>query len=375
MKNEELLDAIGKIDDKLICDAVNDAPKKKIPLWVKWGSIVACLSLCGLLVLVGINSRQGKLFNEQLPVLDVSVGLEDGYGFEGYYVYSISDLTNGNPWNENVNIATLPVYKNSLADEETRYITTENRKKLTAYLLEVGKKFNLSADDIVVSDDGETPSMLLIGNADKLTISVTAGMTARVAFDSAIPLSNPLYPGSGYAEIKQAAAELQSKYSAKLGIKHPKVNIFGGDYDIDGKEQHYSLSLYEDGGSDIKNILQYNFSSVTFIGDDEGRLEAISFNQADETLKVGDYPIISVEEAKKRLLNEEYITSVTEKISISESRIGKVELVYRRELSDSYIMPYYRYYVDISQENDDLHTYGIYDVSAISGEYLSNQKR
>lgn len=45
MKNEKLLGAIGKIDDNLIHGAVNDAPKKKKPIWIKWGAMAACLCL------------------------------------------------------------------------------------------------------------------------------------------------------------------------------------------------------------------------------------------------------------------------------------------------------------------------------------------
>lgn len=43
MKTEKLLGAIGKIDDNLVYDAVNDTPKKKRPAWIKWGAIAACL--------------------------------------------------------------------------------------------------------------------------------------------------------------------------------------------------------------------------------------------------------------------------------------------------------------------------------------------
>lgn len=43
MKNEKLLNMIGKIDDELIVAAVNDTKAKKKNAWIKWGSIAACL--------------------------------------------------------------------------------------------------------------------------------------------------------------------------------------------------------------------------------------------------------------------------------------------------------------------------------------------
>lgn len=43
MKNEKLLNVIGKIDDKLISGAFNDTKSKKKNAWLKWGAIAACL--------------------------------------------------------------------------------------------------------------------------------------------------------------------------------------------------------------------------------------------------------------------------------------------------------------------------------------------
>ena len=67
MKNERLLNAIGKIDDDLIYNAVNDCADKKVkrfPRWLKWSSaIAACLVLAVglgfLLPRMGGNSSTG----------------------------------------------------------------------------------------------------------------------------------------------------------------------------------------------------------------------------------------------------------------------------------------------------------------------------
>lgn len=48
MKNEKLLNAIGKIDDELILAAVEvpaKKEKKKRSVWIKWGALAACLCL------------------------------------------------------------------------------------------------------------------------------------------------------------------------------------------------------------------------------------------------------------------------------------------------------------------------------------------
>jgi len=43
MKNERLVHAIGKINDDLIYNAVNDVKARKKGGWFKWGAVAACL--------------------------------------------------------------------------------------------------------------------------------------------------------------------------------------------------------------------------------------------------------------------------------------------------------------------------------------------
>ena len=45
MKNEELYDVIGEIDEKYIKDAHHTVKTKSYPLWIKVGAVAACLCL------------------------------------------------------------------------------------------------------------------------------------------------------------------------------------------------------------------------------------------------------------------------------------------------------------------------------------------
>lgn len=60
MKNEKLLNVIGKIDDEFIVAAVNDTKTKKKNVWIKWGSIAACL--CVVSTVAAIWSHNLGLF-------------------------------------------------------------------------------------------------------------------------------------------------------------------------------------------------------------------------------------------------------------------------------------------------------------------------
>lgn len=77
MKSEKLLDAIGKIDDNLIYNAVHDTPKKKKGSWFKWGAIAACLCLMIPLTAFAIDTIQynaavNYLSSLGIPVEDLS---------------------------------------------------------------------------------------------------------------------------------------------------------------------------------------------------------------------------------------------------------------------------------------------------------------
>ncbi len=88
---------------------------------------------------------------------------------------------------------------------------------------------------------------------------------------------------------------------------------------------------------------------------------------------MGDYPIISAEEAKKLLLNKNYITTVPNEFP-GESYIAKTELVYRTGAHEKYFMPYYRFYVELpaAEREGGMKTYGAYYVPAVLGSYISN---
>ena len=91
------------------------------------------------------------------------------------------------------------------------------------------------------------------------------------------------------------------------------------------------------------------------------------------SVKIGDYPIINSEQAKELLLNGNYITTVPYEIS-EEKFIKKVELIYRTGEHEECFMPYYRFFVELPEDEREngLKTYGAYYVPAVESSYISN---
>ena len=91
----------------------------------------------------------------------------------------------------------------------------------------------------------------------------------------------------------------------------------------------------------------------------------------DLSEKIGDYPIITAKEAKESLAEGNYITTVPYDMPGMEY-VKKAELIYRTGSLETYFMPYYRFYVEIPElEEEGLKTYGAYYVPAVEEEYLS----
>jgi len=67
-----------------------------------------------------------------------------------------------------------------------------------------------------------------------------------------------------------------------------------------------------------------------------------------------------------------YVTTVPEAFP-GEEHIAKVELVYRNSRCDPYLMPYYRFYVELPDmaQGNGLKTYGAYYVPAVYAAFLT----
>ena len=83
-------------------------------------------------------------------------------------------------------------------------------------------------------------------------------------------------------------------------------------------------------------------------------------------------------QARELLINDNYITSVPYKMP-GEEYIKKVELVYRTGDMEECYLPYYRFLVELPEEENseiesehELKSYGAYYVPAVESSYLTN---
>ncbi len=452
-KEERLLEAIGKIDEDLVADAVLDGGRRKrrsrFPLAV---AAAACLAL-GLFVgaefilrdapgggpednpaptqelaakesrsepetlggdFVGgetgaggpdeeTEERQIEILEpdapEDLVMLAVGEDRNEGMGYEGYMAHDISELVNANPWNEDLPLKALPVYKNPRTYDKHWLVSNPNWGGMEKRLDEVISQMGFSEEDFEIGDnapkgDAEARVREKLSDEDEAVIDanlrptqITAegqGLTIRVDYDlsvyitcdPAVTLPEPysFTYDSSYEELTAVGDYLREQYAGKLiRMGKPQLNISGGDYTYQADRQRYDLEFFDMDGTVTDQIVNYNFNRIQFYGSEEGALDGMRIYQPDLSQKMGNYPIISAEEARELLGNGNYITTVPYEMP-GEKYIAKVELVYRDGAFDEYYMPYYKFYVELPEEQREhgLKDYGAYYVPAVEGSYLSD---
>ena len=416
-KEERILNALGEVDDKYIVEAAPAEKSSGKITWLKWTALAAGVIL---VVSAGIrflpaelpdgnptrlpdnadSSSSGHLAEDTasdfsgLPLLAISVESSESMGYEGYMAYDISELTDANPWNETVELSTLPVYRNPLSYDTDFLVSGADFGAMESFLLEVASRLSMDTDTLEITDntpdteeqaiitekfEGKVPEgyfnpTALMAQQNGIKIEMDLSMTATITFEPAVSLPDGYHftHYSSYEDILAVAEYLQEAYSDLIAMKEPQMNLYGGDYNI-YRQQGYHITFFDTAESLTEQILNYHFYRVAFYCNDEGRFYMARVFRPNLSDKVGDYPIISAEEATDLLLNGNYITTVPCSMPGQEYITG-VDLVYRSGKYEEYFMPYYRFYVELpeQEQEDGLKDYGAYYVPAVLAEYLTN---
>lgn len=413
MKREKavkLYNSITNISDERI-EAADVIPRKR-QRWVRYAAVAACIAV---VVAVGAVYKSVRV-EKNLPMLHYTKP-NYGNGYEGYMAYDISELSNGNPWTEDAKIKMLPVYENNITYDIFQNFYGYSVDDMWEKLYELVDRFGLDKDNVTYSDDApegrqldiymemyEREGMLPLpddyfgprtvwaedGNA---TITVSLIGNAHISFKSDM-LFPQEYDLGTYSDACKAAEYLKNEYvlgeyKDLWGLKDPQISISGSDYNIYGERGDYGISFYDKGKNIVEDIVNYNFQHVWISGryreafhGEEGYYETSITYCTDflekHATKLGDYPIITADKARKLLLDGYYDTSVVQWDMPGEEYIAKVELIYRTDIREKVFMPYYRFLIDLPEDilqDNGTKTFGAYYVPAVEGRYIENMPK
>ena len=396
MKSDKLQDAIGDIKGEYIleADVVGSDKRKRIaPTILKWVAAASCLVLvAGGAYTIFNNKKAPAMVADNLPKIEIGEYMTGGMGYEGYLEYSPDELKNGNPWNENNSLTTLPVFTSGHYDSTGIGIPLGlSEDEMKDRLFDTSDKLGISISDSnieYISDSGYSEMIGLDSENDFVyavcysdsTLKITANADGMIQIEYLNGKSVPSeYTWTTLAESNDSISDnvldyLVKEYASLLSYSNPKTYIYGyysfsGDY----RCRYY---IYDESGDITESILNYNFNYAEFIPDFDSNLWIIKiYDHLTKAEKLGDYPLISSKEARKKLLKGEYQSSIYDYVPTSKD-IVKVELVYRTGAFEKNLLPYYRFYVEMPSDNVDsenlgLKSYGAFYVPAIKEEYLS----
>lgn len=418
MKEERIVEILGMVDEKYVEEAAPVPRRKKLYEWGKWVVVAACVIavswfVCNKLYILHLRSitgpnetlmtevtqtpapimevtptptleqapsmptqkpiMEGELSEDGLPFLMAEIDLGD-MGYEAVAVYDISEFGSRNPWTQEVELETLPVYRNLAwvkggSGVQVWYSAEELYAKAeeVALLLNteiISVEYGMIPKDLEMFFEKEGPNDIKV-QTSLGSIEINGNGKVRIGFEPALTLP---------VETTQYLLE-------QFAV------LWTGEYIVDTWEKYYDsgevikeYEAFKEGDYLEEQILNYNFARIRFWKNWENKLSSIDFgNQLDCTELLGRYPIISWEAAQDLLLNGAYVTSVPEirlhERMVQEEHIAKVELVYHHSALDKVFMPYYRFYLELTEDSDmaeGLKSYGAFYVPAVSGEYLVN---
>ena len=374
MNAKKFSDAMGALNSRYLEEAaLYHKNRIRLPR-IMWGAVAACVALA---VVVGVNLRPQS--EAPQAMLTIPTMEQDAMGFESWVGYDIATWDNGNPWNVSMDFTTLPVYRNG-SYHSAGMPTGLSQEAMMDRLEEAAEALGMEIDSPETLQEGSA-AVQLTSSAGGTTIVVEADGTIEVWFEGGLALPEEYSftdCNTTDAEAAQVLDYLAQQYSALLDFTQPEPTLSGmwNPADGDGGAASYAraYALYDAAGDDLEDILNYTYHSARFYPDGDGKLSLIRIeNSLSCGDKMGEYPVITVDEAVDLLSKGCYITSVPYEITDVEG-VDKVELVYRNSRTEEVFLPYYRFYVALPEEQvgDGLITYGAYYVPAVQEDYLSN---
>lgn len=289
---------------------------------------------------------------------DILMPGNSSVGVGGVYAFDTDDLGKGNPWNEDLSLTKLPVFVRN------GNVTTEQLKTAAGKLAKgLGLICNQN-DGIILGSDCR--NVTLTGTLERANTPASLYLDTDGTFYIDFGKDGFSLP-SGYADKKpeEAAKETTDLLADTLG-----KSVFGG-FDIERyfeadpcmEEGRFTSVVYLKGNNAVENIVNYHFNTMLFVnfcsvcGTDivfsDDKICGIYGSISDFLESAGDYPIISLEEAKKQLLSGQCYAY--HDLNFVEENISKVEIRYSdflQEDGDVY-MPFYCFWIMAPAEYKD----------------------
>ena len=369
MKNSEtLFAALGEVSDRFL----PSLKTKRRRLWRAAVAVAAAAAvLVGGLVLGGVLGPRRMTLKEGLRTYPLYSPLDytpfagsgeitpagrqgEGGGGLNLYAYTPADLEDGNPWDPETCPASLPVFKNLAYTDEGRRPgllgEEEMRKKAEGIASLLGQTVT----------ESKSVSWLTASTKEGTHLQIEPDGTALVGFGEGTMKSFPLSRHGGTREeAEKTLLRFADKYQGLLQFASPAAAVS----DTPGFVRYlhaYWFTLFDRTGDPVTDILNYNLRYAVVYPGEDGNLSGVRICDAlSHAEYVGDYPILSPEEAADAFFAGEYgeleeiETYKTDK-KVTREDVTQIKLLYHdSSIYNEYFLPYYELLVKIEEKNAD----------------------
>ena len=303
-----------------------------------------------------------KILNEEILSVKIDVinfMLNDNLGFSGGLSFYDIDVTDNNiNLDEDGNIYLLPdiiLKEKNTANINDEYIMYDKEKyNRESYVY----KLSVISENYIISIDSSNQILLNLKVSKELPYKVN------------------VHEKMSFKKIQKLSQKLIEEYGEITNFNINNV-CFSANFN-DFYDNSMSLEVYDKANTIEEKLINKNFNCIEFSIQENMLYPYICFRDYElNDNKIGDYPIISIDEAVELVLKGKCWTTVPE---LSEKNMDKnvlkksADLVYLTRPMGKYYIPYYKFYVELlsDSKDDDKKYYGIFYVTAVKEEYLIN---
>ncbi len=318
------------------------------------------------------------------------LGCKDGVLVQKDFL-DYSDLEQVSPWKGAV-LETMPVYMSHSTDLDLDLDKMYARAREVAAALGIPEdslKFTDNYEDLtetierhrqLARDHGATEEEVdetinrIIRSVRGMTNVEAENEDIRISVDSALHTYVYFQGGSvklpeGYNFTESATDEEKAalveyfadKYKGALNFSKPTL----GRIDADG------FHIYDSDCDLTQQIVNYWLNSASFEEDNEntGELGRMWFDTDDNCEKLGDYPILTPEQAEAILKSNKFDEEMR---MPADAKILKTDMVYKNLAGSTGVLPYYEFYVETNDETYDFAELvcNVYTIPAVPEEFI-----
>lgn len=325
----------------------------------RWKPAFGAAMLLLALVLFTQLPRENPL-PSPAPLKKITYALfSEGAGYSGILLRDPQELQLSSFWPLDQLPATLPVYENPLRVlfQTPRVAPQElfTEEKRSALLASLGQRLGQ-----------ELIPELSHFNFNGGSLYLTDYLETSVTLDYPYPFQNdPMTPESFAAALVEFGKAFPNLFPfSEIGTEVFRSYSFEGD-------PHLYGWIYDASGSPEEDAWKSSAEHV-YTSFHEDNTVVFWLPYLSPPVLLGNYPILTLDEARQELLHGNYLTTVPYDEVLEAEEIIGAELVYETSDFLIYHQPVYKFYVELDEEVEypGMKTYGIYLVPAVSRDYL-----